>query len=1319
MSEPLFSRRVKFFGNFAMVILCVVFFLLPFSLRGARMAIDNMRNDVADWLPSDFEETVQLKWFREHFIGDQFVVVSWPGCTAQDSSYLRLIKRLKAESLEGTADLEGEELRAKEFGDKYHLHTTGDYHETRGNHREKWLMGEKGQWYFITQKGEVFRWEGQDNIVDAVRRGTNRFFQGENEAKGKYLDQFGKNFDENGIPIVNEFYQDPKKICARFFKSVTSGPEIHAQMVEAYEIGDFEPGEQNRVNAEIKAHQRLTGSVFGPTPHRDFKWTRQSLLKVIDEEKRKQLPDAWEVKFDQYVDFIIQTEIVPQQLFKLQQLPEVDQKELWSRLCESIGVKAPPYNSEFDWTWASFVRILQSELTSEESTEIAEDPQEHFNRFVRDQIDLRVNDIVDLLRNSPQDKQLEYWYGLWIHLKTDPPARQTCLIVTLNDTVLNEMDRAIGRPVLGKPRGRILELATGHCGINQENLHLGGPPVDNVAIDEEGSITLLRLVSLSAAIGITLAWLSFRSIRITLMLFFVGGVAAISSLAQVWWAGSTLDAILMTMPSLVYVLGISGAVHVVNYYRDACHEHGPDGAVETAVKHGWFPCTLAAFTTALGLISLCTSNLTPINKFGFFSAIATLGTVILLFTYLPAALQVWSPGYDKADGTGKRAGGPTGLSAMVQRFWIAVCNIVVRNHVKVTVLMIALLVFFAWGVTKIDTNVQLLKLFHPDAKILKDYGWMEKELGKLVPMEIVVSVDDKAVERREPRGDNQEGQTQQAVESQRLASDIKMSIFERAELSQRIRKHLDDTFGPNGLGIVDSGMSTDVFVPLHLAQGPTPQVPPWNLNLELESNRKKLLGLGYLVDDEKTGNELWRISIRLAALNDVDYAEFVNELKTVIEPIMSAYRYRTRLLNAIHDVHGDESNKKGRILFIGRDPAKIRPDFRRLQEELRESNPDETNATAFIDQTYIFSDTLQQLMVDRNFELMRNYDDLMYHRFFHPLDKDLRKDFYVGDNWKRALELHDVVVLVQDHEYLDMAFIEKHANKVLDFRNHHFEIDPDTKAPLDDQLTSLQRREKNDKDTLVSTTYTGIVPIVYKAQRSLLRSLQDSICLAFVMIAVVMMILLRNWTKPPSPTNLVNFRGGLVSMLPNVFPIILIFGAMGHFHFKVDIGSMMTAGVAMGVAVDDTIHFLNWYRIGLSKGLSRKASIRLAFDKVATAMTQTTMIAGLGLSAFAFSTFMPTMKFGILMLMLLAAALIGDLVFLPAILAGPLGKYIGEPQTRTDDPNIEGTVDPSTDDGPEGSEAATIAIESAHFKPPDKQDPPDSRPGDRKRASEK
>ena len=154
-----------------------------------------------------------------------------------------------------------------------------------------------------------------------------------------------------------------------------------------------------------------------------------------------------------------------------------------------------------------------------------------------------------------------------------------------------------------------------------------------------------------------------------------------------------------------------------------------------------------------------------------------------------------------------------------------------------------------------------------------------------------------------------------------------------------------------------------------------------------------------------------------------------------------------------------------------------------------------------------------------------------------------------------------------------------------------------------------------------------MVPVVYKTQRELLKSLNESIMWATVLISVVLMFVLK------SPL------AGLISMIPNMFPIVIIFGALGWLGIKVDIGIMMTASVALGVAVDDTIHFLTWFRRGIAMGLNRRESVMLSYERCATAMMQTTLIGGLGLAVFATSTFTPTQQFGYLMISMLGAAL--------------------------------------------------------------------------------
>ena len=515
---------------------------------------------------------------------------------------------------------------------------------------------------------------------------------------------------------------------------------------------------------------------------------------------------------------------------------------------------------------------------------------------------------------------------------------------------------------MGKPRGRILELATGECGIAPENLHIGGPPSDNVAIDEEGTSTLLRLVGLSGLIGFSLAYLSFGSIRVAMMLFFVGGVAAISSLSYVWFGGTTMDAILMSMPSLVYVLGLSGAVHIVNYYREACYEHGPRRAVEIAVMHSLFPCALASFTTALGLISLTTSNLTPIYKFGLFSAIATLVTVVLLFTYLPSALTIWPVGYKKKQPHERDE--KAGLADMVGRVWERIGDWVLANHWVVSSVAVALTIWFCFGIAKIQTSVHLLKLFDPNAKILQDYRWMEENLGELVPAELVINVDQAAqqepfIEQQqqkalaslsaEERAEKGDDLVVEYNESDRYAYERRFSMLERVELSSRVRTQVERFFGPDGLGYVGSGMSTDVFTPLHRIDSAVESLTRKQFSGSLYDKRKDMLQQDYLAvqgisnldeeqreidrnDPERFGREMWRVSIRLAALSDVDYGEFIGDLKSVVEPILTAYRHRSQILDSLQERLGEKSMSESRILVLGRDPSHADIDLRKHDE---------------------------------------------------------------------------------------------------------------------------------------------------------------------------------------------------------------------------------------------------------------------------------------------------------------------------------------------------------------------------------------------------
>jgi predicted RND superfamily exporter protein len=137
-----------------------------------------------------------------------------------------------------------------------------------------------------------------------------------------------------------------------------------------------------------------------------------------------------------------------------------------------------------------------------------------------------------------------------------------------------------------------------------------------------------------------------------------------------------------------------------------------------------------------------------------------------------------------------------------------------------------------------------------------------------------------------------------------------------------------------------------------------------------------------------------------------------------------------------------------------------------------------------------------------------------------------------------------------------------------------------------------------------------------------------------------------------------HWSSGLLICLSSIFPAVVVFGWMCWNGIIVDIGTVMTPSVALGVTIDDVVHFLLWFRRGIEKGLDRRQAVLLAYQGCARAMYQSWGVIGLGLSMFAFSSFVPTMRFGALMVALLTAGLVGNLVFLPALLSGPLGEII-------------------------------------------------------------
>jgi len=157
-------------------------------------------------------------------------------------------------------------------------------------------------------------------------------------------------------------------------------------------------------------------------------------------------------------------------------------------------------------------------------------------------------------------------------------------------------------------------------------------------------------------------------------------------------------------------------------------------------------------------------------------------------------------------------------------------------------------------------------------------------------------------------------------------------------------------------------------------------------------------------------------------------------------------------------------------------------------------------------------------------------------------------------------------------------------------------------------------------------------------QKSVTDTLILSISLTLIIVAFAMMFIFKN------------LRLLWIFILPNIAPILLVAGVMGHLGITIDIGVAISAAVILGIAVDDTIHFFSKYFDAI-KTKSFEESIDYIINHSGNAMILTTLILSLTFSLFGLSSFVPNINFAIVTVIALNLALIFDLILLPALLS--------------------------------------------------------------------
>ncbi len=188
------------------------------------------------------------------------------------------------------------------------------------------------------------------------------------------------------------------------------------------------------------------------------------------------------------------------------------------------------------------------------------------------------------------------------------------------------------------------------------------------------------------------------------------------------------------------------------------------------------------------------------------------------------------------------------------------------------------------------------------------------------------------------------------------------------------------------------------------------------------------------------------------------------------------------------------------------------------------------------------------------------------------------------------------------------------------------------------KLHLIAQAEQLAREEFPDAKATGLFVLLAHLIESLLRDQLVSFVLAAIGIGGMMAIAFRSvWI-------------GLISLIPNLFPIVLVIGTMGWIGLPINIATAMIASVSMGLTVDSSIHYISGYRRARREQLGVIEALRVTHQEVGLALVFANVALIVGFSVLTLSHFIPLVYFGILVSVAMLGGLIGNLVLLPLLL---------------------------------------------------------------------
>jgi hydrophobe/amphiphile efflux-3 (HAE3) family protein len=277
------------------------------------------------------------------------------------------------------------------------------------------------------------------------------------------------------------------------------------------------------------------------------------------------------------------------------------------------------------------------------------------------------------------------------------------------------------------------ELLAAHPPPEGISVHKAGIPHLRATISDAMIADQTFLVPLSLLVCALLLYASFRWIAGVILPIAMVGMTVTVVLGFMALFGEPLTILMNTLPTLLIIMGISEAVHVIGRYVEETRRTSDRSlAARRAIRLLMIACFLTSFTTAIGFGSLAVAQTEMLQRFGIVAALGVMVTYLILITFIPAAVTYFVPPAKLSRSRGPQKG-------WLEAFLVASTAKIARKPGIVLALTLLAIGPCLWAYASIRVDTTLLDTFDPSDPIVVSTRLVERHLDGIRPLEIHVS----------------------------------------------------------------------------------------------------------------------------------------------------------------------------------------------------------------------------------------------------------------------------------------------------------------------------------------------------------------------------------------------------------------------------------------------------------------------------------------------------------------------------------------------------------------------------------------------------